>query len=122
SDETDSDEDSDEDDSDDKDSNESVEHSDSDSESITHQEENNMGNIFDKDAKDKLEGGELKHGLTNAKRKEITHSILDDMRRNGITLQDAYLKHAGTYGLDNIEVLFPDAKAGENTPQFLSRE
>lgn len=38
------------------------------------------------------------------------------------SLPDAILKHAGTYGIDNIGVLFPDAKNLDAMPQILGRE
>ncbi len=36
--------------------------------------------------------------------------------------QDEVLAHAGTYGIDNIGYLFPDAKTTTNTPAFLKRD
>ncbi|AYD87226.1 major capsid and protease fusion protein [Arthrobacter phage Tenno] len=37
------------------------------------------------------------------------------------SFKEVFLEHAGTYGIDDIEYLFPDAKAISNTPEFLSR-
>ena len=36
--------------------------------------------------------------------------------------QDEVLAHAGTYGIDNIGYLFPDARTTQNTPQFIKRD
>lgn len=36
--------------------------------------------------------------------------------------QDEVLAHAGTYGIDNIGYLFPDARTTTNTPAFLKRD
>lgn len=38
------------------------------------------------------------------------------------SLPDAILKHAGTYGIDDIELLFPDAKNLDSQPQLLARQ
>ena len=37
------------------------------------------------------------------------------------SVKESFLEHAGTYGIDNIEALFPDAKTIEDTPQFIAR-
>jgi len=57
----------------------------------------------------------------------LSHSdmvgILEDARANG-SLQDAirnYLQHAGTYGIDDIAFLFPDARTLDNEPTFETR-
>ena len=36
--------------------------------------------------------------------------------------RDEVLAHAGTYGIDNIGYLFPDARTVNNTPQFIKRD
>lgn len=36
--------------------------------------------------------------------------------------RDEVLAHAGTYGIDNIGYLFPDARTTTNTPQFIKRD
>jgi len=38
------------------------------------------------------------------------------------SLKQALLAHAGTYGVDNIDYLFPDARLVEQQPAFLARE
>lgn len=47
-------------------------------------------------------------------------TIMQDGPRFG-SLKESFLAHAGTYGIDNIDILFPDAKAIANTPQFIQR-
>jgi hypothetical protein len=37
------------------------------------------------------------------------------------SLKETFLAHAGTYGIDDINLLFPDAKAITSTPEFISR-
>ena len=48
-------------------------------------------------------------------------TILDDAKRTG-SLRDSFLAHADSYGIDNIDYLFPDARTVEATPQFISRD
>lgn len=81
-------------------------------------------NVFDQDgAEDK--GGEkvLTHAdfttiMENAKRcGSFKEAFLAHMEANGFELT-----HAGTYGLDNIGVLFPDAKSVTPTPEMVSRD
>lgn len=61
---------------------------------------------------------------TTDKRPTLTHSqlttIVNDGNKYG-KLSDSFIAHAGDYGIDNIEYLFPDAQALSNTPEFISR-
>lgn len=70
-------------------------------------------NIFDKEA--------MKNQAANT----LTHSqfqtILEDAKKTG-SLKDAILMHATEYGIENIDVLFPDAQALSKDPQWLKRE
>lgn len=54
----------------------------------------------------------------------LSHSqletIVTDAKRRG-SLKDSFLAHAGDFGIDNINLLFPDAKAISTTPEFISR-
>jgi len=47
--------------------------------------------------------------------------IAKDAARFG-SLKQAVIEHAGTYGIDNIDYLFPDARLVEQQPAFLARE
>ena len=38
------------------------------------------------------------------------------------SLRESVLAHAATYGIDNIDILFPDAQAISNTPSFIARK
>ncbi|AXH44559.1 capsid maturation protease [Arthrobacter phage MediumFry] len=59
--------------------------------------------------------------------KTLSHDELQSIfaaaqKGNGAeSFKEVFLEHAGTYGIDDIEFLFPDAKAISNTPEFLSR-
>jgi hypothetical protein len=57
------------------------------------------------------------HSLTHA---DITN-IFAEAKRCG-SLKDAVLSHAGTYGIDNIDMLFPDAVNVNQTPTFIKRD
>lgn len=55
----------------------------------------------------------------------LTHSQLQEILVNAKecgSLKEAVLFHAGSYGIDNIDLLFPDAKTLTNTPDFISRK
>lgn len=47
--------------------------------------------------------------------------IMDDAKRIG-SLRDSFLEHSQQYGIENIDVLFPDAKTPTPTPEILSRQ
>ena len=78
-------------------------------------------------------GGELMHNnvFENAAENEFlmhadefyAHSdeIFDDAKRMG-SLKDAVIEHAATYGIDNINYLFPDARTLQNSPDFIKRD
>lgn len=48
-------------------------------------------------------------------------TIINDGRRYG-SLKESFLSHAETYGIENIDYLFPDARNVTNQPQFIQRE
>jgi len=56
-------------------------------------------------------GEEMKHNIFESK---------DDI--GGGSLKDAVLAHAVTYGIENIDMLFPDAQNIVNSPDFLKRD
>ena len=51
-------------------------------------------------------------------------SIFEDAQNNTKSLHQSIIAHAESkgYGVDNIEFLFPEAKALQNTPEFISRQ
>jgi len=61
---------------------------------------------------------------TVEERPTLSHSqlkeIMSDASRLG-SLKESFLAHAGDYGIDDIEFLFPDAKSITNSPEMLSR-
>lgn len=66
-------------------------------------------------------GESLEHSNTS---KSLSHSevssIVDEAKKIG-SFKEAVLNHADTYGIDNIDVLFPDARAVSNDPDFIQR-
>lgn len=82
---------------------------------LTHEEGFNMiNNVFEMAKSDGRISGEatLSHSQVQ--------TIVKDASKHG-SLKDSFLAHAGEYGIEDIELLFPDAKAITNTPEFLSR-
>ena len=70
-------------------------------------------NVFDK----KDDEGAKKNTLTH----DQFSAILADAQKTG-SLRDSILAHATEYGIDAIDVLFPDAKALSQDPNWLKRE
>ena len=85
----------------------------------------------DKEGEENQNGGEtnMKHNVfdkNNNENEELKHSInfadtLKEAKRRG-SFKDAFLAHANTYGIKDIESLFPEAKDIYNNPQFIKRD
>ena len=85
--------------------------------------EENENNIED--------GGEeeMKHNVfdnqNETKENVLSHdameTILKDAKRYG-SLKESFLAHAGTYGINQIDFLFPDATKVNNVPDFIKRD
>lgn len=84
------------------------------------------------DKKDDSEGGnkEMKHNVfdqndKNQEKNTLSHdamaTIIGDAKRYG-SMKESFLQHAATYGIDQIEYLFPDEKNVTNTPIFIQRD
>lgn len=85
-------------------------------EEVQHGEEgeNNMKvNVFDKGKK------------KDDQEKTLSHSdfmeIVEDAKKCG-SLKESFLAHAQEYGIENIDILFPDAKTVTNPPDFIKRD
>lgn len=77
-----------------------------------------MHNIFENNGKSAAGGDTLRHSFDAGEEVQI----FDGMKRTNSA--KAYLEelaHAGTYGINSIETLFPDAKTIESSPQVISR-
>lgn len=57
--------------------------------------------------------------------KTLTHAeqltIIEAGKRNG-SIKDVVINHAADYGIDQIDLLFPDYKTMTNTPEFIKRD
>ncbi len=73
-------------------------------------ETNMKHNIFEKNK----EGNDLQHS-------EFISASIKDAKKHG-SLKESFMAHAGTYGIDNIDMLFPDAVNVSNEPQFIDRD
>lgn len=62
---------------------------------------------------------------TSKERPILSHdefkAIVDDAKKVG-SLKQAFIQHAGTYGIDNIDYLFPDYKTLTNEPALIKRD
>lgn len=62
---------------------------------------------------------------TKEDRPHLTHAqiteIFEDAKKTG-SLRTSFLAHAGTYGIDNIDILFPDAQSVMNEPVLYARD
>lgn len=71
--------------------------------------ENVKHNVFDMEENNEV----LSHADMEA--------ILADGKRYG-SLKDSFLAHAETYGIENLEYLFPEAREVNHTPEFIKRD
>ena len=90
----------------------------------------------DSDAEDKEtaqhseEGPELKHhnifeGSGTTEVQTLTHDQISTIAQDAVrfgSLKESFLAHAQEYGITNIDMLFPDAKALQNRPDFVKRQ
>jgi HK97 family phage prohead protease len=88
---------------------------------LNSQEENGMTrNVFDQSAVSEPKLPQLKHADQQAFLKAALDGKVDSLK-DFVRAQGNELMHAGDYGIDNIEVLFPDAQALMRTPTFVDR-
>lgn len=87
-----------------------VQHSDIENDDNNGGEEDMKHNVFE-------QGNEKKDVLTHAD----IQNIIADGKRFG-SLKESVLAHADNFGIKNIEMLFPDHKTLNNTPEFIKRD
>ena len=88
-------------------------------EALEHKENDTMTrNVFEQNKDEKPSGDGARNGGT------LTHSqiktIFEDAQKMG-SFKDAFLAHAEDYGITNIEMLFPDARAIDTKPEWITR-
>ena len=82
-------------------------------EQTNEQDEPNMNrNVFDSQDSAPRRGSTLSH--------DALRGIVEDAQRSG-SLRDAFESYALAHGIDNIDILFPEAKNVTNTPEFDKR-
>ena len=79
---------------------------------------NSEGETFMK--KNVFEREEDGNTLSHSQMQEFAQAVFSDMPNYG-SFKEAFMAHAGTYGIDNIGYLFPDAKLLDNEPGFDTR-
>lgn len=82
------------------------------------QEGTSMSNVFESAA-----GGTAT--LAHAKAPRLTEDQLQTIIKDGIkvgSFKESFLSHADDYGITNIDLMFPDAKFLQNTPELLARQ
>ena len=85
----------------------------------------NTDNSNDDDEEEK----EMKHNVFDQdetkKENVLSHSdiesILSDAKRSG-SLKESFLAHTATYGIDQIDTLFPEPKSMNTPPEFIKRD
>ena len=85
----------------------------------------NADNSDDDDEEEK----EMKHNVFDQdetkKENVLSHSdiesILSDAKRSG-SLKESFLAHTATYGIDQIDTLFPESKSMNTPPEFIKRD
>ena len=78
---------------------------------------------------DDEEKKEMKHNVFDQdetmKENVLSHSdiesILSDAKRSG-SLKESFLAHTATYGIDQIDTLFPEPKSMNTPPEFIKRD
>lgn len=76
------------------------------------EEDTNMKhNVFDQD--EMMQGNALSHS--------DMEEIFSDAKRTG-SLKEAFLAHNATYGIDQIDTLFPEPKTMNTPPEFIKRD
>ena len=72
---------------------------------------------------DNATGKETETVLSHSDLEKLTADTFADVNNKRLgSLKDSFLQHAGEYGIDNIEYLFPDAKNINERPDWIKRQ
>lgn len=100
---------------------------------VEHSDINNEGNLIHQEGTEAVnlfETGATGTAVVARKpRKHLSHdalkTLIEDAKKPGMTLKDSVLQHAEAedlgYGIEDIDILFPDAQALSNTPEIIGR-
>lgn len=64
---------------------------------------------------------EKKGELTHSELENLAKEVFADCQNNKTNFKDALMHAAKDYGIENIEILFPDAQTVTNAPEFVKR-
>lgn len=64
---------------------------------------------------------EKKGELTHSELENLAKDVFTDCQTNKTSFKDALMHAAASYGIENVELLFPDAQAVTNAPEFVKR-
>lgn len=64
---------------------------------------------------------EKKGELTHSELESLAKEVFTDCQENKTSFKDSLMHAAKSYGIENIEILFPDAQAVTNAPEFVKR-
>lgn len=79
--------------------------------------------VFDNDNIRVMDDGMLIHADNKEEMNTLCHAAFKDAANFGGSFKRSFIAHAAEdYGIENIDLLFPDAKAISNTPEFIKRE
>lgn len=94
-----------------------AEHSDDDNEDdLSHKEGSEvMTNVFEK------KNGEKESVIRHSMTRDDVRGIFEKMKKSGGTLKHYMEEYAITHGIEDLDLLFPDAQTVDNTPQFDKR-
>lgn len=85
---------------------------------LEHKEKDTMTrNVFENDGQGGSGDGARNHSVLNH---DQMNTIISDAKKSG-SFKDAFLAHAGEYGITNIDILFPDARALDTKPEWITR-
>jgi hypothetical protein len=86
--------------------------------SLNHKEGEIM-NVFEKNKKDGVvDGGDERHFISH----DDMQGIVRDALGRKVTLSEAVSDYALAHGIENIDTLFPDAKAVQDRPEWIKRQ
>lgn len=77
-------------------------------------------NLFDSST-EMYDENVLSHAEIKSYANEIAQAAVGDIKRYG-SLRDSVLAHAEEYGIENLSLLFPDAKNITDSPEFIKRQ
>lgn len=108
-------------------------HEDTDGDSVTHTSEDNLSDdassnedtLNHQEGFDNMSRNVFDQDDTRAEGAVLTHdqfaTIVADVKKHDGSLKESILAHADEYGITDINLLFPDAKALSNSPELNSR-